>query len=211
LGVVTVDDVVDIFEEEVTEDIQRLGGSEPLEQPYFAASLWQVVRKRIGWLLLLFVAATLTGTVLRFFEEELLLVVALSFFIPLITGTGGNAGSQTVATIIRALTLGEVRLSNIGQAWLREVTIGLLLGLAMGLVGFLRAILWQTGYEVALVVTITLPIVVIWATTIATLVPILADHFEIDPTVISGPMISTIVDATGLLIYFLLAKFLLGL
>jgi magnesium transporter len=211
LGVVTVDDVVDIFEEEVTEDIQRLGGSEPLEQPYFAASLWQVVRKRIGWLLLLFVAATLTGTVLRFFEEELLLVVALSFFIPLITGTGGNAGSQTVATIIRALTLGEVRLSNIGQAWLREVTVGLLLGLAMGLVGFLRAILWQTGYEVALVVTITLPIVVIWATTIATLVPILADHFEIDPTVISGPMISTIVDATGLLIYFLLAKFLLGL
>lgn len=211
LGVVTVDDVVDIFEEEVTEDIQRLGGSEPLEQPYFAASLWQVVRKRIGWLLLLFVAATLTGTVLRFFEEELILVVALSFFIPLITGTGGNAGSQTVATIIRALTLGEVRLSNIGQAWLREVTAGLLLGLAMGLVGFLRAVLWQTGYEVALVVTLTLPIVVIWATTIATLVPILANHFKIDPTVISGPMISTIVDTTGLLIYFLLAKFFLGL
>ncbi|MCB8943350.1 MAG: magnesium transporter [Ardenticatenaceae bacterium] len=211
LGVVTVDDVVDIFEEEVTEDIQRLGGSEPLDQPYFTASLLQVVRKRIGWLLLLFVAATLTGTVLRFFEEELILVVALSFFIPLITGTGGNAGSQTVATIIRALTLGEVRLSNIGQAWLREVTAGMLLGLAMGAVGFTRAMLWDTGYEVALVVTLTLPIVVIWATTIATLVPILANHFKIDPTVISGPMISTIVDTTGLLIYFLLAKILLGL
>jgi magnesium transporter len=206
LGVVTVDDVVDIFEEEVTEDIQRLGGSEPLEQPYFAASLGQVVRKRIGWLLLLFVAATLTGTVLRFFEEELILVVSLSFFIPLITGTGGNAGSQTVATIIRALTLGEVRLANISQAWLREVTAGLILGLAMGIVGFTRAMLWDTGYEVALVVTFTLPIVVIWATTIATLVPIIANHFKIDPTVISGPIITTIVDTTGLLIYYLLAK-----
>jgi magnesium transporter len=211
LGVVTVDDVVDIFEEEVTEDIQRLGGSEPLDQPYFTASLLQVVRKRIGWLLLLFVAATLTGTVLRFFEEELLLVVALSFFVPLITGTGGNAGSQTVATIIRALTLGEVRLANIGQAWLREVSAGMLLGVAMAGVGFARAMLWHTGVDVALVVTLTLPLVVIWATTIATLVPIIANHFDIDPTVISGPMISTIVDTTGLLIYFLLAKLLLGI
>jgi magnesium transporter len=126
-------------------------------------------------------------------------------------GTGGNAGSQTVATIIRALTLGEVRLANIGQAWLREVSAGMLLGVAMAGVGFARAMLWHTGVDVALVVTLTLPLVVIWATTIATLVPIIANHFDIDPTVISGPMISTIVDTTGLLIYFLLAKLLLGI
>jgi len=211
MGVVTVDDVLDIVADEATEDIQRLGGSEPLDQPYFAASLGQVLRKRMGWLLLLFFAATLTGSVTRLFQAELDTVITLVLFIPLIIGTGGNAGSQTVATIIRAITLDEVRLANMWQAWKREISAGFLLGLIMGIVGFVRALFWSTGYEVALVVTLTLPIVVIWATTVATLVPILADRFSIDPTVISGPMISTIVDATGLLIYFTLAKAILGL
>ncbi|MFZ1396148.1 MAG: magnesium transporter [Candidatus Promineifilaceae bacterium] len=211
LGVVTVDDVLDVFEEEVTEDIQRLGGSEPLDQPYFAVSVFQIVRKRIGWLLLLFVASTLSGEVIRMFQNELDVVVALGFFITLITGTGGNAGSQTVATIIRAITLDEVRLSNLGAAWRREVSVGLLLGLTMGAVGIVRALLWQTGFDVALVVALTLPIIVIWSTTVATVIPILADRFHIDPTVISGPMIATIVDATGLLIYFSLAKLILGI
>jgi magnesium transporter len=211
LGVVTVDDVLDIFEEEVTEDIQRLGGSEPLDQPYFAVSVLQIVRKRIGWLLLLFVASTLSGEVIRLFQHELDVVVALGFFITLITGTGGNAGSQTVATIIRAITLDEVRLSNLGAAWRREVSVGLLLGVVMGLVGIVRALLWQTGFGVALVVALTLPIIVIWSTTVATVIPILANRFRIDPTVISGPMIATIVDASGLLIYFSLAKFILGI
>jgi len=207
----TVDDVLDILEEEATEDIQRLGGSEPLHQPYFAASLSQVVGKRIGWLLLLFIAATLTGTVTRLFQNELDKFITLAIFIPLIIGTGGNAGSQTVATIIRAITLDEVRLANLWQAWRREVLAGFILGLAMGLVGYIRAIFWHTGSDMALVVTLTLPIVVIWATTVATLVPILADRFKIDPAVISGPMITTIVDATGLFIYFSLAKSILGL
>lgn len=211
LGVVTVDDVLDIFEEEVTEDIQRLGGSEPLDQPYFAVSVFQIVRKRIGWLLLLFVASTLSGEVIRLFQNELDLIVALGFFITLITGTGGNAGSQTVATIIRAITLDEVRLSNLTAAWRREVSVGLLLGLAMGAVGIVRALLWHTGFEVAAVVALTLPIIVIWSTTVATVIPVLADRFHIDPTVISGPMIATIVDATGLLIYFSLAKLILGI
>lgn len=211
LGVVTVDDVLDIVEEEATEDIQRLGGSEPLEQPYFAVSIMQVFRKRVGWLLLLFVAATLTGTVLNLFQDELAAVVALALFIPLIIGTGGNAGSQTVATIIRAITLDEVRLGNIVAAWRKEVSVGLLLGLVMGVIGFLRALFWNTGFDIALIVALTLPAVVIWSTTIATLVPTLADRFNIDPAVISGPMISTIVDTTGLLIYFLLAKQLLGI
>jgi magnesium transporter len=211
LGVVTVDDVLDIFEEEVTEDIQRLGGSEPLDQPYFAVSVFQIVRKRIGWLLLLFVASTLSGEVIRLFQNELDLVVALGFFITLITGTGGNAGSQTVATIIRAITLDEVRLSNLAAAWRREVSVGLLLGLVMGAVGIVRALLWNTGFEVALVVALTLPIIVIWSTSVATVIPILADRFRIDHTVISGPMIATLVDASGLLIYFSLAKWILGL
>lgn len=211
LGVVTVDDVLDVLEEEATEDIQRLGGSEPLDQPYFSVSAWQVFRKRIGWLLLLFVAATLTGTVLNWFQYELEAVVALSLFIPLIIGTGGNAGSQTVATIIRAITLDEVRLGNVFSALRREVTVGLMLGLVMATMGFLRAVLWDTGFEIALIVALTLPAVVVWSTTIATLVPTVADRLNIDPTVISGPMISTLVDTTGLLIYFLLAKYLLHL
>lgn len=211
LGVVTVDDVLDVLEEEVTEDIQRLGGSEPLDQPYFAVSVMQIVRKRIGWLLLLFVASTFSGEVIRFFQHELDLVVSLGFFITLVTGTGGNAGSQTVATIIRAITLDEVRLSNLASAWWREVSVGLFLGLAMGGVGIVRALLWDTGIEVALVIAFTLPIVVIWSTTVATIIPVVADRFHIDPTVISGPMIATIVDATGLWIYFSLAKYILGL
>jgi magnesium transporter len=211
LGVVTVDDVLDIVEEEATEDIQRLGGSEPLTQPYFAVSTLQIVRKRIGWLLLLFVASTLTGTVINLFKEELETVIVLSLFIPLIIGTGGNAGSQTVATIIRAITLDEVRLSSIFPAVRKEVSVGILLGLVMTLVGGVRALTWHTGYEIAFVVGLTLAAVVLWATTVATVIPILADRFNIDPTVISGPMISTVVDATGLFIYFGLAKMILGL
>jgi magnesium transporter len=211
LGVVTVDDVLDVFEEEVTEDIHRLGGSEPLDQPYFALSVFQVVGKRIGWLLLLFVASTLTGTVINIFQEELDTVLTLSLFIPLIIGTGGNAGSQTVATIIRAITLDQVRLGNLWAAWRRELSVGFILGLAMTAVGFIRAIFWETGLDVALVVACTLPLVVIWANSVATIIPVLADRYQIDPTVISGPMISTIVDATGLLIYFTLAKVILGL
>ena len=123
IGVVTVDDVMDALEEEVTEDFQRLGGSEPLDQPYFSAGLRRVIGARIGWLMLLFLAAIMTGAVLQAFENELQTVIALGFFIPLVTGTGGNAGSQTVATIIRAITLGEVRIATMGKALVREVTV----------------------------------------------------------------------------------------
>lgn len=213
LGVVTADDVLDVLEEEATEDIQRLGGSEPLEQPYFAVSIFQVFRKRVGWLLVLFLAATLTGIVTSLFQDLLDAAVILTVFIPLIIGTGGNAGSQTVATIIRAITLDEVRLGNVVTAWRREVSVGLLLGLVMSLVSIVYVLVFfsQVGYEIALVVGFTLPAVVVWSTSVATLVPTLADRFHIDPAVISGPMIATIVDATGLLIYFSLAQQLLGL
>ncbi|MCA9924702.1 MAG: magnesium transporter, partial [Anaerolineales bacterium] len=191
LGVVTHDDVLDILEEEVTEDIQRLGGSEPLDQPYFAVSPFRVVQKRIGWLLLLFVAAIMTAKVLQLFEESLTAVLALSFFIPLVTGTGGNAGSQTVATIIRAITLDEVRLSNLLSAWRREIVVAMTLGMVMGLCGFGVVTILTGDIQVAWVVAVTLPVVVMWAITIATVVPIIANHFKIDPTVISGPMITT--------------------
>jgi magnesium transporter len=210
LGVVTVDDVLDVFEEEVTEDIQRLGGSEPLEQPYFAASIPRVFSKRVGWLLLLFLAGSLTGAVTKLYQNELEAAIALTLFVPLIIGTGGNSGSQTVATIIRAITLDEVRIGNLLQALRREVSVGLLLGAVMGVVGFGVAMFWTRDLHIAEVVALTLPVVVLWSVSVATIVPTLADRFSIDPTVISGPMISTIVDATGLLIYFELATILLG-
>jgi magnesium transporter len=211
LGIVTVDDVLDVFQEEMTEDIQRLGGSEPLEQPYFSASVPRVFSKRIGWLLLLFLGGTLTGAVMRLYQEQLRIAITLTLFVPLIIGTGGNAGSQTVATIIRAITLDEVRLGNLWQALKREVSVGFFLGVVMGAIAFFVALFWIQDTQIATVVALTLPVVVLWAITVATVVPTVADYFHIDPTVISGPMITTIVDATGLLIYFQLATALLGI
>ena len=210
LGIVTVDDVMDILQEEVTEDIQRLGGSQPLDQPYFSASIPRLFSKRVGWLLLLFLGGTLTGTVMKLYQDELQTAITLTLFIPLIIGTGGNAGSQTIATIIRAITLDEVRVGNIWQALRREVSVGLLLGAVMSVISFIVAIVWNQDIQIAAAVGLTLPVVVLWAVTVATVVPIIADHFHIDPTVISGPMITTIVDATGLLIYFQLAAIIIG-
>jgi magnesium transporter len=211
LGVVTVDDVLDVFEEEVTEDIQRLGGSEPLEQPYFAVSVTKVFSKRIGWLLLLFLAGTLTGAVTKLYQDQLEAAIALTLFVPLIIGTGGNSGSQTVATIIRAITLDEVHVGNLFQALRREVSVGLLLGLMMGAVGLVVALFATQDWRIAEVVALTLPVVVLWSVSVATIVPTVAERVNIDPTVISGPMISTIVDATGLLIYYQLATILLNI
>jgi magnesium transporter len=211
LGVVTVDDILDVIEEEATEDIQRLGGSQPLAQPYFAVSVPAIVRKRIGWLLFLFVADTLTGSVLRFFEDELAAAVSLSFFIPLIIGTGGNTGSQTVTTIVRAIALHEVRLRDLGRVLWRESSSGIVLGVLLAVIGFFRALTWQTGPNIAFVVAATLAVVVLWSNLIAAVIPILAERFRIDPTVVSAPLITTIVDATGLAIYFGLAKWILGI
>ncbi|MEA3335305.1 MAG: magnesium transporter [Chloroflexota bacterium] len=211
LGVVTVDDVLDVLEEEATEDFQRFGGSLPLEQPYFSVSPTSVFKKRIGWLLLLFGAGALTGLVTQKFEVVWGQYLVLAAFVPLIIGTGGNAGSQTIATIIRAITVGEVRFSTLLRAWRREISVGLLLGLVMGILGFVLAqILWQAGWQVALAVALTLPLVVMWSTTVGTIVPIVADRIGIDPAVISGPMISTVVDVSGLIIYYSLAGLILG-
>ncbi len=216
LGVVTVDDALDVLEEEATEDIQRLGGSEPLDQPYFSASIWTVAGKRIGWLMLLFATGTLTGGVAILFNDVLTQLPFLVIFVALLIGTGGNAGSQTVATIIRAITLGEVRMSNLWYTWRREFTVGFILGITMGLVGFVFALFtppgdWDTAWRMAAVIALSLPSIVMWSTTIATIVPTVADHFNIDPTMISGPMISTVVDATGLAIYYALAGLIFGI
>jgi magnesium transporter len=178
--------------------------------PYFLTSLTRTVRSRLTWLILLFVAETATGTVLRYFEDELARVVALSFFVPLLIGTGGNAGSQTVSTIIRALALGEVRVRDVGRVIRREVSAGLLLGLLLGVIAFGRALLWGVDYDLALCVAITILAVCTWANAVGAAIPIVAQRFGIDPTVVSAPLITTLVDASGLFIYFSVAHLMIA-
>jgi magnesium transporter len=211
VGIVTHDDVIDIIQDEFTEDVQRFGGSAPLEQAYLSTSPLTVAWKRVGWLLVLFLTEMLTGSVLRLFEAELSELVALSFFIPLMIGTGGNAGSQTTSTIIRALAIGEVRFKDTWRLLWHELRAGVLLGVVMGLVGLVRALTWGSEISLAMTVGITLCTIVVWSNVIGALLPPLADRLHIDPTVISGPVMSTLVDATGLVIYFTLARLIIGL
>ncbi len=206
VGVITIDDVLDVLEEEATEDIQRLGGAEPLDQPYLLTSAWELFKKRFGWLMLLFVTGSLTGTVLQYFEEDLSKVVSLSIFIPLLIGTGGNAGSQTTNTIIRALAIGDITLKDAFRTWWHEARVGVLIGLGMGFFSYWRAMLWHVPVEVALTVAIANFAVVVWATSMGSILPLLATALKIDPTVVSGPLMSTLVDATGLFIYFSIAR-----
>jgi magnesium transporter len=212
VGFVTVDDVIDVLIEEQTEDILRMAAVEPgaLDKPYFDNPIFRVVRKRIGWLLLLFVAGTLTSAVLHRFENELAAVVALAFFIPLLIGTGGNAGAQTVMTVIRSLSLGEV---GVQQAWrvvVREATTGMLVGFMVGVVAFGQALLWRAPLLLAVTVSVTMFAICVWSTTVGSLIPIAAERFGVDPAVLSAPLITTLVDATGLIIYFTIAKVILG-
>jgi magnesium transporter len=211
VGVVTADDIADVLEEEATEDIERLGGSQPLDEPYLRASPLTLARKRVGWLLLLFVAEAYTGTVLRHFEDELQQVIALAFFIPLLIGTGGNTGSQTVTTVIRAMAVGEVVFRDIFRVWRKELGTALLLSLAMAGAATIRA--WTLGVPqgVALTVALAAATIVVWAATVAALLPLVLRRLRIDPAVVSAPLITTLVDGTGLVIYFEIARRVLAL
>lgn len=214
LGIITVDDIIDVVTSENTEDILKFGGMEggvTIDQPYFTVPIPTVIRKRVGWLLLLFLAETFTGTVLRHFEHELAQVVALSFFIPLLIGTGGNTGAQTVSTLIRGLALGEVKFSDIWRVILRELGSGIMLGLLLGVVAYGRALLWGSTPQLALTVGLSILAICTWANTIGSLIPLLAHRLKIDPAVVSAPLITTLVDATGLAIYLMIARGVLGL
>lgn len=211
LGVITIDDLVDVIQDEASEDIQRLGGAEPLDRGYLDTSILAITRKRIGWLLLLFITATLTGLVMDSFQDELAAMVALGIFIPMLIGTGGNAGSQTTATIIRAMALGDVDWNDAWHVCLHEIGIGLVLGLGMAVVTYGLAIIWVKDHQLALTVAVSIFGIVLWATGAGSLLPLLAARLGVDPTVVSGPVMSTMVDATGLFIYFTIARIILGL
>jgi magnesium transporter len=211
LGVIAYDEVTDILEDEATEDIQRLGGAEPLDKPYFSTAVSWVARKRLGWLLLLFITGTFTGSVMRHFQPILDEVIVLSFFVPLLIGTGGNSGSQTTSTIIRALAVGDVDTADVLRVYWHETRVGLLLGAMMAIVAFIRAVTWGTSAWIALAVAISIWAIVLWANSLGSLLPIIAHKLRIDPTVVSGPVMSTLVDATGLFIYFTVARAILRL
>ncbi|GMA30246.1 magnesium transporter [Litorihabitans aurantiacus] len=209
LGILTSDDASDIAEVEATEDAERQGGSQPLEVPYLRASPLLLWRKRIVWLLVLFVAAAYTGTVMQAFEDELEAVVVLAFFIPLLIGTGGNTGTQITTTLIRAMSTDNVRMRDVGRVLRKEMATGTLVAAAMAAAGLVRAWTLGVGGPVMLTVAVALVAIVLWASLISSVIPLLLRKLRVDPAVVSGPMISTIVDGTGLIIYFTTAKVLL--
>jgi magnesium transporter len=211
LGVVTVDDVIDAIQEENTEDVQKLGAVEPLEVPYFSAGFWEIARKRGGWLLVLFFAEMLTITVLHSFEDKLAMVIALVAFIPLITSSGGNSGSQSATLITRALAVGDVELRDALRVVLREVGQGAMLGSFLGAIGFGAATLLGNPPSVALVVAVTLLSVVIVGTIIGALLPLLFTRVGVDPAIASSPFVASLVDVSGILLYVTIAAALLGL
>lgn len=211
MGIISADDIIDVMEEEATEDIQLLGGSTPFEGSYLDTTVATLFRSRVGWLLVLFVAQSLTSTIMRNFENVLEQMIALSFFIPLLIDTGGNSGSQASTVITRAIALGEVTMKHFFAVVWREARVSLLLGVVMAGVAFLRAIMMGESAVLGLTVGITICLVVLVGSTAGAALPLIGKRLGMDPAVFSAPMITTIADGVGLIIYFNVAVRLLQL
>ena len=218
VGICTFDDAMDVMEEEATEDMELMSGMTPSEKPYLKSSPFELFKNRIPWLMLMMVSATFTGLIMTAFEDALAAQIALSAFIPMLMGTGGNSGSQSSVTVIRGLSLGEVEFSDVGQVLWKEIRTALMCGVALAAVCFVK--IWLVdkllfGNEnitlmVDLVVCLALAVTVVVAKLVGCLLPIGAKAVKLDPAVMASPFISTIVDALSLLVYFLFAKMLLG-
>lgn len=212
VGVITHDDIDDILEEEATEDIERLGGSSPLVGSYMRATPLMLFRKRIFWLLILFVAQFFTVSIQEHYESILQEMVLLAVFIPILIGTGGNVGSQTVSTVIRAMAVGEAQPRHILRIVGKEAFTGIALGVVLGVLMYGRALLTGSGDTMfALTVGLTILALTTWAATVGAAIPIILQRLRVDPAVVSAPFISSFVDGTGLIIYFTLARVLMGL
>lgn len=217
VGIVTVDDVLDVAEQEETEDVQKMAAVQALDEPYLATPFTVMVRKRAGWLLVLFAGELLTATAMGYFEHEIARAVVLALFVPLIISSGGNAGSQGASLIIRAMALGEVTLGDWWRIMRREVMSGLALGSILGIVAFVRIALWPWRVSmygehyliVAFAVGTSLVGVVMWGTLSGSMLPLIMRRLGFDPAVSSAPFVATLVDVTGLVIYFLTAKVIL--
>jgi magnesium transporter len=211
VGVISVDDLVDVIQDEATEDIQKLGGSEPLLDSYLKTPVITLFQKRVWWLLILFFAEAITGSIMRHFEDALTEVIALSFFIPLLIDAGGNSGSQTVTTLVRALALGEIGVDDTLKALKKEMATGLLLGAVIGGAAYLRASTMGGVANLGIVVGISAFFIIAWASTVAAILPMTLHRLKVDPAIVSGPLITTLVDGVGILVYFSVAKLVLGI
>ena len=218
LGIVTVDDVLRLSNEEATEDIQKIGGTEALNEPYMQAPFLELMKKRAVWLVILFIGEMLTATALGYFEDEIAKAVVLALFLPLIISSGGNAGSQASTLVIRAMALGEVKLSDWWRVVKREVLSGCFLGSILGVIGFFRVTLWSSfsniygehWLAIAFTIGFSLIGVVLWGTLCGAILPLMLKRVGADPATSSAPFVSTLVDVTGLVIYFMIAISLLS-
>jgi len=217
-GVVTADDVVVVVEEEATEDIQKLGGSEALDAPYLKTSIGGMVQKRAGWLGTLFLGEMLTATAMAKFEHEIARAVVLALFVPLMISSGGNSGSQASTLVIRAMALGEVKLRHWGRVLRREVVAGFALGCVLAVIGLLRILVWQAAsgiygpHYLAIAATVCLSLVgiVMWGTISGSMLPFILRRFRLDPASASAPFVATLVDVSGIVIYFTVASYVLA-
>jgi magnesium transporter len=219
LGIVTIDDILWVASEEFSEDIQKIGGTQALDQPYLEMPIFRLFKKRITWLVVLFLGEMLTATAMKFFEAEIAKAVVLVLFVPLIISSGGNSGSQASTLIIQAMAVGEITLKDWWKVMRREIISGLLLGAVLGLIGFLRIAVWhsiapdiygQHWMALGFTVGITLLGVVLWGTLAGSMLPMILKRLGADPAVSSAPFVATLVDVTGLVIYFSVAFMLLS-
>jgi magnesium transporter len=214
VGIVTSDDMLDVAEEEATEDIQKFGGMEALDEPYMRISLLRMVRKRAGWLVILFLGEMLTASAMGYYEGEIAKAVVLALFLPLIISSGGNSGSQASTLIIRAMALGEVTLRDWFRVMRKELMAGLLLGCVLGVIGFMRVAVWSQFSNiygphwmlVAFTVGLALVGVVLWGSISGSMLPFILRRVGADPATSSAPFVATLVDVTGLIIYFSIAS-----
>ena len=217
IGIVTFDDILELVSEENTEDIQKIGGMEALEEPYMQTSFLSLMQKRGGWLIVLFLGEMLTATALGYYQDEISKAVVLALFLPLIISSGGNSGSQATTLIIRAMALGEVKLRDWWKVMRREILSGLVLGSLLGFIGFCRVTVWSAFTDlygphwllVALTVCFSLIGVVLWGTISGSMLPFILRRLRLDPATCSAPLVATVVDVTGLIIYFSVALLIL--
>jgi magnesium transporter len=214
LGIITIDDVLWITNEEFSEDIQKIGGTEALDQPYLEMPIFKLVKKRASWLVILFLSEMLTATAMQFFNKEIEAATVLALFIPLIMSSGGNSGSQASTLIIQAMAFGELTIMDWWKVMRREILSGLCLGLILGSIGFCRILVWQQMHiydygifweRVALVIFFSLTGIVLWGSLMGSMLPIILKSLKLDPATSSAPFVATLVDVTGIIIYFSVA------
>jgi len=219
LGIVTIDDILWVASEEFSEDIQKIGGTQALEEPYLEIPLFRLFKKRVVWLVVLFLGELLTATAMAYFEEEIAKAVVLALFVPLIISSGGNSGSQASTLIIQAMAVGEIHLTDWWRVMRREIFSGLLLGAVLGLIGFFRIFIWHSIFPdvygphwmaIGITVGFALVGVVLWGTLCGSMLPMILKKLGADPAVSSAPFVATLVDVTGLIIYFSFAFLLLS-